>query len=196
VSNHAPSFDFSAAMRDVCIDITQRHPKFRHIDMSGVAVAFAQARSNVSYGLQAKLTPMRFERGSRFTVRDGQEWTVQKLMVDGSEMLYILTFYLPRFLNLSYKEKLTTIFHELYHISPEFDGDIRRFGGHFYVHSHSQAEYDAQMDVFAAEYLKKRPPTEMLAFLQPDFRRLQARHGAVVGMQIPIPRLIPVRKTA
>lgn len=183
-------------MRDVCIDITQRHPEFQHIDMADVAVAFAQARSNVSYGLQAKLTPMRFERGSKFTIRDGREWTVQKLVLDGREMLYILTFYLPRFLNLSYKEKLTTIFHELYHISPEFDGDIRRFGGHFYVHSHSQAEYDAQMDVFAGEYLKKKPPAEMLAFLKLDFRKLQSQHGAVVGTQIPIPRLIPTRKSA
>ncbi len=183
-------------MRDVCIDITQRHREFRHIDMADVSIAFAQARRNVTYGLQAKLTPMRFEQGSRFTVRDGEEWTVQKLIVDGREMLYILTFYLPRFLNLSFQEKLTTIFHELYHISPKFDGDIRRFEGHFYVHSHSQAEYDAQMDVFAAEYLANDPPRDMLEFLRLDFRELQARYGSVVGVQIPIPRLIPVRKTA
>ena len=138
----APPFDFSASMRDLCIDITQRHPAFQHIDMADVAVAFAQARRNVSHGLQAKLTPMRFERGAETVIRDGEEWCVQKLIVDGREMLYILTFYLPRFLNGPFQEKLTTIFHELYHISPEFDGDIRRFGGHFYVHSHSQAEYD------------------------------------------------------
>ncbi len=196
MSSSPQPFDFSVAMREVCVDITQRHPVFQHIDMSDVAVAFAQARRNVTYGLQAKLTPMRFERGSRFTVRDGQEWTVQKLVVDGREMLYILTFYLPRFLNLSYKEKLTTIFHELYHISAEFDGDIRRFGGHFYVHSHSQAEYDAEMEVYAAEYLRANPPAEMLEFLKSNFRQLQKKHGAVVGVQIPIPRLLPVRKTA
>lgn len=181
-------------MRELCVDITQRHPEFRHIRMADVAVAFAQARRNVSYGLQAKLTPMRFESGSLFTVRDGTEWTVQKLVLDGREMLYILTFYLPRFLNLSFTEKLTTVFHELYHISPRFDGDIRRFGGKYYVHSHSQAEYDAQMEVFAREYLSAAPPEPLLDFLRPQFRDLQSQHGRVVGVQIPIPRLIPVRR--
>ena len=192
----APAFDFSASMRDLCIDITQRHPEFRHISMADVAVGFAQARCNVTHRLRAKLTPMRFEKGATSAVRDGEEWTVQKLIMDGREMLYILTFYLPRFLNLCYEEKLTTIFHELYHISPEFDGDIRRFGGHFYVHSHSQAEYDAQMAVFAKEYLADGAPEPILDFLRYDFKGLQKKHGGVVGLQIPIPRLIPKRKTA
>ncbi|MFK7821145.1 MAG: putative metallopeptidase [Planctomycetaceae bacterium] len=190
------SFDFSGSMRDLCIDITQRHPVFQHIDMADVAVAFAQARRNVSYGLQAKLTPMRFEGGAESVFRDGEEWTVQKLIVDGREMLYILTFYLPRFLNLSFQEKLTTVFHELYHISADFDGDIRRFGGHFYVHSHSQAEYDAQMEVYSQEYLSGRPPESLLKFLRVDFKTLQQHFGGVVGLQIPIPRLIPKRRTA
>ncbi len=189
-------FDFSAAMRELCIDITQRHKEFRHIDMIDVAVAFAQARRNVSYGLQAKLTPMRFEHGAETEIRDGKEWMVQKLIVDEREMLYILTFYLPRFLNLDFDEKLTTIFHELYHISPKFDGDIRRFGGHFYVHSHSQKEYDAQMAVFAREYLNAKPPGHLLTFLRHSFKSLQEEHGGVVGLQIPIPRLIPKRKSA
>ena len=37
-----------------------------------------------------------------------------------------------------FEEKLTTVFHELYHISPMFDGDIRRLEGRYHVHSHSQ----------------------------------------------------------
>lgn len=192
----APPFDFSATMRDLCIDITQRHRVFQHIDMADVAVAFAQARRNVSHGLQAKLTPMRFERGAETVIRDGEEWCVQKLIVDGREMLYILTFYLPRLLNLPFQEKLTTIFHELYHISPDFDGDIRRFGGHFYVHSHSQAEYDAQMEVYSREYLAAGPPESLFDFLRFDFKTLQKHYGGVVGLQIPIPRLIPKRRTA
>ncbi len=191
-----PCFDFSAAMRELCVDITQRHSEFRHIHMPEVAVAFAQARRNVSHGLQAKLTPMRFRNGSPFTTRNGEEWTVQKLILDGREMLYILTFYLPRFLNQPLDDKLVTIFHELYHISPKFDGDIRRFSGQCYVHSRSQASYDARMAEFAGEYLAKAPPARLLRFLEPDFRTLQAQVGRVVGLQIPIPRLIPVRQTA
>ena len=192
------AFDFSQAMRALCEDITQRHSAFSHIRMRDVAVTFAQARRRVSYGLQARLTPMRFEQGSTFTSKDGQQWTVQRLVVDGREMLYILTFYLPRFLDQSFHEKIVTVFHELYHISPEFDGDIRRLSGHFFVHSRSQKQYDRQMAVFADEYLRMAPPQRLFDFLGCSFRTLLRRHGAVVGLQVPIPRLIPVesRKSA
>ncbi len=86
--------------------------------MSQVAVAFAQTRHQALHGLQAKLTPMRFEGGALTTRRRGRTWTVQRLFHGQREMLYILTFYLPRFLDQSFREKLITVFHELYHISP------------------------------------------------------------------------------
>ena len=56
----------------------------------------------------------------------------------GVEMMYILKFYLPRFQNESFEEKLTTIFHELWHISGDFNGDIRRHAGRCYVHTSSE----------------------------------------------------------
>src|SRR5690606_10410094 len=102
------------------------------------------------------------------------------------------TFYLPRFLDQSFREKFITILHELYHISPRFDGDIRRFGGRYHVHSHSQQDYDGQMEVFAREYLSSGPPEDLYDFLRSDFRELHRRYGGVVGLQVPIPKLIPV----
>ena len=191
-------FDFSTAMSRLCEDISQRLTDFQHIRMNRVAVTFAQARRRVSYGLQAKLTPMRFEDGSLTTHRNGRTWTVQRLYRDDREMLYILTFYLPRFLDHSFREKMITILHELYHISPSFDGDYRRLQGHYHVHSHSQKGYDRQMEVYVDRYLALNPPRPLLAFLKKRFRRLEAEHGRVVGLQIPIPKLIPLqeRKTA
>jgi hypothetical protein len=117
---------------------------------------------------------------------------VQRLFVGRQEMLYILTFYLPRFLDQSFSEKFVTILHELYHISPLFDGDIRRFHGRYHVHSASQQEYDGQMDVFAREYLSSRPPVELYDFLKSDFRQILKQHGSVIGLQVPIPKLIPL----
>ena len=40
-----------------------------------------------------------------------------------------MSFYLPRFCDQSLDEKLSTVMHELWHISPAFDGDIRRLPG-------------------------------------------------------------------
>jgi hypothetical protein len=108
----------------------------------------------------------------------------------------LLTFFLPRFLNLSFDEKMVTVFHELYHISPEFNGDIRRFGGACYVHTGSQKNYDRQMGVFAQQYLRMNVPSELYQFLKLDFRELQHQCGSVVGLRIAIPRLIPLDKVA
>ena len=186
------SFDFSRAMSRLCCDITDRVDDLLHIDMSSVAVCFAQTRRRVLHGLQAKLTPMRFEGGARTTRRQGQTWTCQRVFSGDREMLYILTFYLPRFLDQSFEEKMTTITHELLHISPGFDGDLRRFGGRCYMHSGSQKEFDDHASQLARRYLDHRPDRQLYEFLEYDFRDLQKRHGAVVGLQIPIPKLIPI----
>lgn len=189
-------FDFSLAMRRLCEDICSRFEPFSHIDIDEMAVTFAQTRRRVPHGLQAKLTPMRFENGQLATCRGGRQWTVQRLFTghgdEQREILYILTFYLPRFLDHGFREKLVTIFHELYHISPLFDGDLRRMGGRYHVHSHSQKGYDQQMDLFAGRYLALGPPPSVYNFLKWNFRQLETAHGGVIGLQIPIPKLIPV----
>jgi len=195
-NSNASPFDFSRAMYRLCDDIVNRLDDLAHIQMPQVAVTFAQARSRVSHGLQAKLTPMRFENGELVTRRHGRVWTVQRLFQGDREVLYILTFYLPRFLEHSFREKMITILHELYHISPEFNGDIRRLEGRYHVHSHSQKEYDRHMERLAEHYLSLRPPAELYAFLKQDFRTLHSRHGGVVGMRVPIPKLVPLPKIA
>jgi predicted metallopeptidase len=163
-----------------------------------IAVTFAQTRRRVPHGLQAKLTPLRFENGSLVTRRGGRAWTVERLYEGDHEMLYILTFYLPRFLDHSFREKLITVFHELYHISPGFDGDIRRMDGRYHVHTHSQQEYDREMDRLAEQYLRRSPPLELYEFLKFNFRGLCARYGTVVGKRLATPKLIelPAAKSA
>ncbi len=190
------AFDFTAAMWMLCDDITSRLDGLLHIDMSQVAVSYAQARRRVLHGLQAKLTPMRFEAGASTVYRRGREWTCQRLTLGGREMLYILTFYLPRFLDQPFHEKMVTVLHELFHISPEFNGDIRRFEGRYHVHSHSQKDYDREMGRLANEYLQLGPPPELYRWLEYDFETLRQQFGGVRGMQIPVPKLIPLSRSA
>ncbi len=179
-------FDFTLHMRRLCEDVCQRLAELNHIDMSRVAISYRQTRKAVSHGLQASLTPLRFEGGALYTVRHGRRMTVQRLFApSGEEMLYILSFYLPRFLNHPFREKLITLFHELWHISGEFDGDLRRHPGRCYVHSHSQQEYDALSERLANRWLALAPPPGLYEFLQHDFAQLSRRHGAIFGMNIP-----------
>jgi hypothetical protein len=189
------AFDFTLHIRRLCDDMIERLDELAHIDMNRVAISVCQARKAVPHGIYASLTPLRFEGGALTTQRRGRELAIQRVFDRGGrEMLYILSFYLPRFQNLDFREKLITVLHELWHISPGFEGDIRRHAGRYHAHSHSQAEYDQQMGRLADHWLAVAPPDDVYRFLHDDFRTLAARHGRIVGLRFRRPRLVPVAK--
>lgn len=184
-------FDFTCHMRRLCADLVGRLDELSHIDIHGVAIRFCQARKAVRHGVHASLTPMRFEGGELFSRRRGRTWTLERLYdASGREMLYLLSFYLPRFIDRSFEEKLGTVIHELWHIGPRFDGDLRRHPGRCYAHGHSQKQYDATMRELATTWLSRNPPRETYEFLQCDFSRLERRFGRVFGQTIATPKLI------
>jgi len=186
-------FDFTAAMRRLCRDMVARLAELSHIDLERVALSLCPARQNGSHGLYASLTPLKFEAGAAEQVLEGRRYGVQRLCDDeGRELLYVLSFFLPRFQNTSLEEKLSTVLHELWHISPEFDGDLRRHAGRYYAHGPSQQEYDAQMDRLAQRWLALDPPGHLYEFLTLDFAELVAEHGQVVGARWPTPKLLPL----
>lgn len=191
-TDRSPPFDFSAAMTRLCSDVTQRSEPLRHVQMPRVLVTFTPCRNRSRYGLQARVTPLRFRNGALTRRHGSVEYQVQRFFVDGREMLYLLTFCLPRFLDQSFEEKLVTVFHELYHVGPAFDGDLRRHPGRYAVHSHSKDRYDAHMAELVKDYLADHPEPEVFEFLRPGYRQLWDRHGGIVGVVVPRPKLLPV----
>jgi predicted metallopeptidase len=186
-------FDFTLHVRRLCDDMVARLPELAHIEMARVAVCFCQTRSSAMHGIFASLTPLRFAGGAATTIRRGRPHQIQRVLdASGREMLYILSVYLPRFQNLVFREKLITVLHELWHISPQFNGDIRRHEGRYHVHTHSQAEYDEEMGQLADRWLAAGPADELWRFLYDDFRQLAERHGGIVGQKIRRPRILPV----
>jgi hypothetical protein len=185
-------FNFSIAMSSLCCDISARCESLAHIRMPQVVVAFTPSRNRSRFGLQARLTPMRFRHGALTRKHGSIDYQVQRFFVNGREMLYLLTFCLPRFLDQPYEEKLITVFHELYHISPAFDGDLRRHSGRYAVHSHSKAGYDSHMSELVKEYLADHPEPGIFSFLNRGSRELWDRNGGITGSVIPRPKLLPV----
>jgi hypothetical protein len=186
-------FDFTSHMRRLAGDLVERLPELGHIDLSRMAISFCQARKNVRHGMYASLTPMRFGEGKLDTVRRGRRWGIQRLYNDaGVEMLYILNFYLPRFLDLGLREKLTTVVHELWHVSPRFNGDLRRYRGRCYAHGSSRRAFDKVADRLVRRWLAMEPPGELYEFLRYDFRELSLQHGRVYGVKVPAPKLYPM----
>jgi predicted metallopeptidase len=191
---HPTGFDFTVHVGRLCDDFIKRLDDLRHIDMSRVALGFKQTRTPRSCGMYASLTPLRFLGGESETVRRGRRWGMQRVRIDGRDMLYLLNFYLPRFCDLPFQEKLTTVVHELWHISPQFDGDLRRYAGRCYAHSGSQRRYDARAAAMVRRWLELGPAEELYDFLRLDFRGLSARYGKVFGRRIRSPRLIPLEQ--
>jgi hypothetical protein len=185
-------FDFCGHVRRLCTDITRRCAELHHVDVGRVMFAVTQARSGRQHGLQARVTPLRFTAGCLTRQRRGVCYQVQRFVVADSDMLYLMTFCLPRFLEQDFDDKFITLFHELFHISPEFDGDLRRHAGRYAIHSHSQRGYDKQMAALAREYLASKPDPALHGFLRLNFAQLQARHGSVIGVVVPRPKLVPV----
>jgi hypothetical protein len=186
-------FDFCTHVRRLCEDITARCESLAHIDVSRILFGFTQARNGRSHGLQARVTPLRFRDGTMTRMHRGTPFQVQRYFVDGREMLYVIAFCLPRFLDRDFDDKFVTLFHELYHISPTFDGDLRRHAGRYDVHTSSQHRYDEEMGGLAREYLSNGADRARHSFLRLSFAQLLQRHGSIVGYKVPRPKLIPLR---
>ncbi len=185
--------DFGRQMRQVCEDLVERLPELGHIDMKCVAISISPTRKAGAYGVHASLTPLRFAGGKLVEKRRGRYYKSQSLRdSSGQEMLYILTFYLPRFMEVDFREKLTTIVHELWHVSPAFDGDIRRHEGRCYAHTGSKRNYDRAMGSLVDRWLAGQPPRALYQFLELSFDQLRSAYGRVHGVRYSRPRMLPI----
>lgn len=191
-----PDFDYTAAIRRTCADICFRVSELRHIDTSRVAFSFSQTKHSDPYGVFASTYPLRFEGGELTVMRRGRRWMMQRFYkADLTEYLYILYFYVPRFIDLSLTDKLETIVHELYHISPFFNGDLRRFKGRCFAHGSSQKKYDATVRTMTQKWLAGDPSPDVWDFLRYDFNQLRGVYGVIQGTRIPMPKIVPYHDT-
>lgn len=185
-------FDFCGHVRRLLADIIARCPTLGHVDVSTILLGLTRARNRQSKGLQARVTPLRFANGSLCRRRHGTTYQVQRYFLGDHEFLYLMTFCLPRFLDQDFADKFITLFHELYHLHPTGNGDLRRHVGRCQLHSSSQRAYDRHMTDLARAYLATKPDLDLHAFLRLDFAQIQKRHGAIAGIVVPRPKIIPV----
>lgn len=185
-------FDFPAYIGRVIADISSRCPPLSHIQEEHLLISFSYARVKGLHGQFAKIWPMCFEGGEKEACWRGKRYRLPTLTREGKEILYILYFCMPKFLNLTFNDKLLTIFHELYHISPDFNGDIRRLPGRNYAHGKSLKEYNKRCWELAQFYLSQSPPAELLYPLQLNYKQLCLQYGKVFGLRIrqPKPELV------
>lgn len=173
-------------------DVVKTHPSFSHIKLKNVIVAISPSNGSKN-GVVAKLRPLRFDGGSNTRKIRGIEYTAPEINVNGNNILYIIYFHLPRFLNHgNFDNKMSTVLHELYHISPLFNGDIRRFSGRNYAHGNSRKNYDELINIYTKEYFKLTRQPEPGMFLKYKYSELKHKYGAIYGDMVRIPHSRPV----
>jgi hypothetical protein len=172
---------------------------FRGIDVSRLLVSATFNRSNRRAGLIAYVLPLRYREGSPIERRvrgtKSYHYAMLPYRHEGREILYIIYFMLPRFQNLSWRDKLETVIHELYHISPHFNGDLRRLKGRSHVHGNSLQDYDRRIKELTDSYLERFPEVrDMFDFLKMSFGEMESKWGEVIAQHVrePKPKLLKI----
>lgn len=187
------TLNLTRALEKLVADIVCRVADFSHIDPEKVLLCVSSTRGGGVHGTFAKIHPLRFPGGSfSREVRRGRRvytCTMPAVTHRDNEILYLIYFLVPRFLNLPFREKLITVFHELYHISPDFDGDIRRFPGRNYAHGSSRKRYNKLMETLVDRYLRECASLDDFDFLAGDMDALRGKYRAIVGRKYPAPKM-------
>ncbi len=166
---------YMLCMQDLIQDITQNVNELSYIDADNVAVGFKRSREGANEEVWAEVTALDLGDGAYLQKKEGRIekfFASQSLLMNGEPVRYIMDFYIPVFFSLPFREKLVTVLHELYHISPRFDGELRTFKGRAYQHGPSKEKYDKYMEYLCDKYLKeeheavnflKETPAELVA---------------------------------
>ena len=171
--------------------ITSRSKNFSHIDSSKVVVCTGSNKRNGRGAIYGKLVPLKFKNGSDVLLFRGRHYTIPEIVNNGITQLYAVYFYLPRFFDLSVEKKLNVIFHELYHISPEFNGDIRRMGNVKLAHGSSKKRFDSNFENEVKLFFDYISGTSYFDFLKMDSKNLHVNYRVYARrMKIPKPVLV------
>ncbi len=186
------AFDLSRATAALAEDIRRRVPPLSHIDPERILFCLSRSLSPGVHGTYARIVPLRFPDGTREKSRRRgrylETFRMPAMEHEGRKILYLIYLFIPRFLRLPFEEKLATIFHELYHISEKFDGDIRRFPGRNYAHGASRREFHRRVSELATAYLETRPDPSLLRFLRMDEKSWREGRLRLSGLSVALPR--------
>ena len=109
--------DFNRAVRRLLWHVAKTMPEFSHLEPSRILVVAGEARR----ASHATVKPLAFEKGIRTDALGRYKPLVK---VDGKRMRYCVTLRPLFFRSSSAHERVATVLHELFHISPAFDGTL------------------------------------------------------------------------
>jgi predicted metallopeptidase len=173
-------------------EIVSRVETFHHIDTDRMLICAASNKSTHRGATFGKLVPLRFKDGAAAVRYRGKGFCMPRVLNNGVEQLYIIYFYYPKFFNLPPHEKLRVIFHELYHVSPEFNGDIRRMSRGKASHGGSRKNFDRLFEEERRDFFEYVAATPFMNFLDMDALLLEQTFGRVRARRMKVPKPMPL----
>ena len=82
---------------------------------------------------------------------------------------------------------METVVHELYHIHPAFNGDLRRFNGRSKLHGNAK-EFDKRVRELTDSFLVTTQNPEAYEFLRWGPYTLRLRYGDILARHFPEPK--------
>lgn len=191
------ALNFNDRMAELIGEVLRHVPEFRHFDARRFRVSASFNRSRSRGGVLAYIVPLRYRDGLPVELRrHGSKmyhWAMMPHEHEGNQILYFMYFMLPRYLNLTLRQKIETVVHELYHVHPSFNGDLRRFRGRSRLHGDSRA-YDLKVRDLTDAFLGAQHDPTKYEFLRGTTDHLRRRYGEILAHHLaePRPKLIKV----
>lgn len=145
--------DFTATLQLLIADIAARMPEFAHVRAERIVVVAGEARR----ASRGTIKPLTFRGGRSIDVSGKRKPIVR---IAKKRMLYCITLR-PLFFRASTPHtRIGTLLHELFHISPEFDGTLHQGRRHF----EAGPRFDKNLRPLVKRYLAACPPELLRAF--------------------------------
>lgn len=145
-------------------DIARTMPEFAHIRASKILVVAGEARR----ASRGTVKPLAFTGAKTIDRSTGRRKPVVR--VGGKRMLYSITLRPLFFRDSTPEDRVETILHELFHISPAFDGTLDRQRRH----ARMGADFAREFRPLVRKYLRQCPKKVLDAL---------SHHGEVVVLQ-------------
>jgi hypothetical protein len=143
------------AVKRLVRDLAARAPELAHVRASRVLVVAGEARR----ASRATIRPAHFKETRARAGSGAREKPL--IRVKGRKILYVVTLRPLWFVDSTPRERIATIVHELYHVSPRFDGTLHRGRRHSRL---PLAKYNRRVRGIVDRYLAAAPPEVVAPF--------------------------------
>ena len=142
------------AVKRLIRDAARRLPELGHVRAGRILVVAGEARR----ASRATIRPARFKQTGRPPSRGRRKPLVR---VKGRTILYVVTLRPLWFVASTPEARIDTILHELYHVSPRFDGTLHRGRRHTRL---PRSRYDRRIRALRRRYLATAPEEVVAPF--------------------------------